>query len=576
MERKRRTSKARERQAIRQRRRGGVRPSQRVTSRVEKQVDGLNWRGMLHQLQLLLADGWWYIRHNPRIGAGAVLLISVALVVYLLSYLITGRIFPNVRAFGVSLAGMSVEEAADRLRIAWQNDTEILLIIDDETRITTTPNSLGLILDAEATAKRAHSVGLGALPFGAEIEPVVTLDYLTAQNYLLDIAEQVNRRPVNGIYQWENGQIIPIEGQAGQMLDTALTLERLTQNAAEIVSAGRFEVLMRPIPPEMRDPEPYLDQVIAITSQPLELRGYDPFTNQYVLWTVEPETVTSWLMAGPSSLILREETFLPYLTLLDESLNPEVQNQRYLAPDDTIEKLNQAFSTNDTTIDLRIFYRPTTYTVVQGDTASRIARKTGIPLYMIQDANTGIDLNLIFPGDVLSIPSPDNVLPEDPIPHKRIVVDLDRQYLVAFENGQPIFQWSISSGVEDAPTSPGIYQILSHRDVAYGSSNTLCDAAGLVCGQWEMSWFMGIYEVSPGLVNGFHGNVILPNGNLLGDGLVGNPYTFGCVMSNDEQARLLYEWAELGTMVEIISSEYPPRSDLGTIAQQIAAAQVGA
>lgn len=574
MERKRRTNKARERQATRRRRRGDLRPSERVTRRVETQTDGFDWRAVLRQIQLLLADGWWYLRNNPRIGAGAVLLVTVAVIVYFLSFLISGRIFPNVSAFDVSLGGVSVDDAAERLRIAWETDAQILLIVDDETRITVKPVDLGITLDAEATAKRAQAVGLGALPFGAEVEPVVTIDYLTAQSYLLDVADQVNLRATNGTYEWRNGQIVGVEGQAGRMLETSLTLERLTQNTASIVNDGQVEVLMRSIPPSMSDPEPYLEEVHTITSQPLELRGYDPFTNQFIIWTVNQETVANWLMAGPASLTLREETFFPYLDLLDESLNPEVANQRYLPPDETAEKISEAFAMNQTSVDLRIFYRPTTYTVVQGDTASRIARKTGIPLFMIEDANTGIDLNLIFPGDVLSIPSPDNVLPEDPVPHKRIVVDLDAQYLTAFENGQIVFQWSISSGVEDAPTSPGIYQVLSHREVAYGSSNTLCDSAGLVCGQWEMSWFMGIYQVSPGLVNGFHGNVVLPNGNLLGDGLVGNPYTFGCVMSNDEQARLLYEWAELGTMVEIISSEYPPRSDLGLLAAQLTS-QVG-
>ena len=566
MERKRRTNKARERQLSRQKRQDGVRPSERLTHRAEIKTEG--WREVLRQVRLALADSWWYLRNNPRIGAGAVLLITVAIVVYFLSYLVSGRIFPNVSAFDVDLGGVSVEEAAERLRVAWETETEIVLIVDNDTRFAVKPIDLGIVLDAEATAKRAQSIGLGALPFGATVEPVVSLDYLTAQNYLLDIADDINMRAVNGTYEWQDGQIVGVDGQVGRTLETSLTLEYMSQNTSEVVSDGQVEILIRPIQPEVSDPEPYLEEVRAITSQPLELRGYDPFTNQYVIWTVNQETVASWLMAGPASLTVREDMFLPYITLLDESLNPEVANQRYLAPDDTMEKIGAAFAANQTSVDLRIFYRPTTYTVVAGDTASRIARKTGLPLFMIEEANTGIDLNLIYPGDTLSVPSPDNVLPEDPIPNKRIIVNLDTQYLMAFENGQLVFEWYISSGVNDAPTSPGVYQILSHDPVAYGSSNTLCDSAGLVCGQWEMSWFMGIYQVSPGLVNGFHGNVILPNGNLLGDGFVGDPYTFGCVMSNDVEAQQLYDWAELGTMVEIISSEYPPRSDLGMLSLQ--------
>jgi hypothetical protein len=77
-----------------------------------------------------------------------------------------------------------------------------------------------------------------------------------------------------------------------------------------------------------------------------------------------------------------------------------------------------------------------------------------------------------------------------------------------------------------------------------------------------MSWFMGIYEVAPGLINGFHGMVRLPNGGILNEGAVGRPGTFGCVMSVDTDAQRLYEWAEVGTVVEIISDEFPPMSDL--------------
>ncbi|MBZ0275519.1 MAG: L,D-transpeptidase, partial [Anaerolineae bacterium] len=142
--------------------------------------------------------------------------------------------------------------------------------------------------------------------------------------------------------------------------------------------------------------------------------------------------------------------------------------------------------------------------------------------------------------------------------------DLRTQTLKAFDNGQLVYTWLISSGISDAPTSPGIYQILNHVDVSYGSSYTLCGSQG--CSQWEMEWFMGMYEVSPGLMNGFHGAVILPNGTYLGGGNVGSPYTFGCVMSNAQDGKTLYEWATDGTVVEIISDEFAPESALAQAA----------
>ena len=83
-----------------------------------------------------------------------------------------------------------------------------------------------------------------------------------------------------------------------------------------------------------------------------------------------------------------------------------------------------------------------------------------------------------------------------------------------------------------------------------------------------MAWFMGVYEVVPGLMNGFHGAVLLPNGGYLGGGGVYEPTTFGCIMSVDKWARQLYEWAEIGTMVEIISEEFAPESELAKYAKE--------
>jgi len=148
------------------------------------------------------------------------------------------------------------------------------------------------------------------------------------------------------------------------------------------------------------------------------------------------------------------------------------------------------------------------------------------------------------------------------VPSKRIIVNLDTAMLVAYENGQQKFAWKVSTGMDVAPTSPGIYQILDHNEKAIGSGVELCGSEG-ACGTWEMYWFMGIYEVTPGLINGFHGAVKLPNGNLLNNGNVGNPATYGCIMSYDDDAKALYDWAEEGVIVEIISRDFPPQSELG-------------
>lgn len=516
---------------------------------------------------LLLRDAWWYIRHNPYILRGAVLVVVMVAVLFLASYFLSGKIYPGISTLGVSLSGKSVDAATDALQRAWDEDVQISLMIGRERVHQVRPSTLGLSLDARATARAARGAGLSGIPFGKEVPPQVTLDYLVAQNYLLDLSVQVDIQPQNASYEWRAGEVTGVRGSEGRMLDVTLTLERLLRDTAGIVQSGRLDLLMNPLQADVTDPAPYLEQVRQLASRTLQLNGYDPFTNQQFTWQISPEIFVTWLEAGRISLMLRESTFLPYVDALNASLNETGTDVRYLAPDETMQHVNDAISSQDDTVTLRVRYRPTVYTVQRGDTGFAISRRTGIPFYLIREANSGINLDMLFPGDQLNIPTRDVTMPHDPVPHKRIVVNLNRQYLTAYENGQVVFEWPISSGVRDAPTSPGIYQILNHDPVAYGSSNTLCNAAGVQCGVWEMNWFMGIYEVQPGLVNGFHGGVLLPNGNYLGGGQVGVPYTFGCVMSRDEEARLLYEWAEVGTVVEIISTEFLPMSDLGQLIQ---------
>jgi hypothetical protein len=470
---------------------------------------------------------------------------------------------------GVDLGGMSEDQAENALIRAWRENVEIRLVVEGETLMTVRPDLLGIQLDAAATAKRAKGEKFGAFPFGSEIEPVVEVDYLTAQNYLLDLEEQVNILPYNAGYEWRDDELVGVYGESGRTLNVQLSIDKLQRETGAVLNDQRFELLTITQPPEMTDPSPYLDRVRQLTSDPIELVGYDPYRNQYYTWPIAKEIFAEWLVAGRAALTLREDVFLDYLDALNDTLNPPGQQDlRFLAPQETTNKMRDAIINGERRIDLRVRYHPTTYVVEPGDTAFRISRKTGIPYFDLVDANDGDPLDFLSPGQIVNVPSRDLTMPVDPISSKRIVVNLDTQYLMAFENGQTIFEWPISSGVNNAPTSPGIYQILGHDPVAYGSSSLLCDTAGLICGQWEMNWFMGIYSVREGLVNGFHGGVLLPNGNQLGEGAIGTPATFGCVMSPDVDAKALYDWAEDGTVVEIISSEYQPLSDLGLYAAQ--------
>jgi LysM repeat protein len=462
---------------------------------------------------------------------------------------------------GVHVGDLTVEEAQLAIAQAWQDEIKISVYVEGSEQVEVAPAELGLQIDVAKAAAEARNVGMSGIPFGYGIQPTFEFDYQTAQNYLLEMTGSINTLPFNAGYDLRGGQVVGVAGREGRELDVTATAEYLQDNLETIVTSRRFDLLTLPIAPDVLDPEPYLDSVKTLATQQFALIGYDPFTNTTVAWSTTPQEFVSWLEAGTTRLKVRESAFRGFVDALNKNIAQD-DDLRFINFDEALGQVEKAVSENSSTIYLRFNHKSEVYEVVSQDTGYRIARKKGIPFFKLQEANPGLDWEEpLYVGQVINLPPRDITLPLPPVPDKRIVVDLDNQVLVAFENDQEVFRWLISSGVYDAPTSPGIYQVLSHAEVAYGSSSTLCNDYG--CGQWKMSWFMGMYEVQPGLMNGFHGAVELPNGTYLGGGNVGDPYTFGCVMSRDDQAKLLYDWAEIGTVVEIVSSEYAPMSELG-------------
>ncbi len=559
-------NRARERQMVRERRKETLNVLT-GSGAIKEKLSSISFPSARRQagaqrFNLMARDALWYVTHTPQLLFG---LIAVAVLIFLIfigSHVFSGRIFPNIWALGVAVGDLTVDEAAAELTRLWDTNTRIKLV-DGERQWSATPAELGLILDAQKTAEAARTVGLAGIPMGYGVQPVVSVDYLTAQSFLLDLTQSTDIAPQNATYAWQADSLQGVPGTDGRMMDVPNTVEALLDNTVVMVENRRIDLVMETLPPDVSDPEDYLDEARAFVNVPLTLNGYDPFLDQTISWSTNQQVLTSWLEAGETGLTLRESAFAPFFEAQTSSLTPAPDGTiRYLDPKETKDKIRESIQTLSSTIDLRIRYREWTYTVERGDTAYRISRKTGIPFYLFTETNPGVNLDVLSPGDTLNLPSKDRALPLDPVGYKRIVVDLDNQSLAAFENGQVVFRWLISSGMSSAPTSPGIYQILNRDEVASGGSYTLCNADGLDCGQWEMYWFMGMYEVVPGLMNGFHGAVLLPNGAYLGGGNVGAPYTFGCVMSENSNAERLFQWAEVGTVVEIISSEYPPQSEL--------------
>ena len=507
---------------------------------------------------------WLFSSRSPV--AKVTTLVAVATLIFFFGgYVFSGRIFPNVFALGLPVGELTPADAQRTILDYWEDDLAIDVAVDGELVRVVTPAQLGLTIDAEVMASAAKAAGVAGLPFGININPMIEVSHGRAQSTLLDMTESIYVQQYEAGYKWSGGKLITVPGRRGRHLDITASLQYLKDEAVAIVNERRFELRTISLNPDVIDSSPFLDEAYVILGNGIRLRAYDPFTDQMLAFNIDEKLAAEWLTAGQNGLAVRVDAFHRFIE--NENI-PLVNGGRYIDKLLATQKLQEALNTNNSDIVLRLNYLPQEYTVVRSDTGYRIGRKSGIPFDLIRDANPTVEWGALVVGDSVQIPSRDVMTPEDPVPSKRIVVDLDEQWMVAFDNGQVWADWGISSGRETAPTYPGIFQILTHNESSFGGSYALCDEALTNCSQWEMFWFMGVYEVVPGLMNGFHGAVELPNGNYLGGGGTWEPTTFGCIMAVNSDARRLYEWAETGTMVEIISGEFAPESDLAKYAKE--------
>lgn len=124
-------------------------------------------------------------------------------------------------------------------------------------------------------------------------------------------------------------------------------------------------------------------------------------------------------------------------------------------------------------------------------------------------------------------------------PPKRIEVNLSTQRFYAWQGDRLIYQFPTSTGLPDKATKAGHFKVQSKIPRAYSSIWRL-----------HMPYWLGIYDVGP-IENGIHALPIRPDGSVMWAGLLGRRASYGCVVLGTAAARLVYDWAEIGTPVHI-------------------------
>ena len=122
---------------------------------------------------------------------------------------------------------------------------------------------------------------------------------------------------------------------------------------------------------------------------------------------------------------------------------------------------------------------------------------------------------------------------------KWIDINITTQRFRAMRGNTTVYTFLTSTGERGRDTQPGSYKILDKIPNAYSRFWKL----------W-MPYWMGIYWAGAS-ENGIHALPILSNGATLWSGFLGRKVSFGCVILDTASAKLMFNWAEIGTPVTI-------------------------
>ncbi len=481
--------------------------------------------------------------------AGLLVSLLAALGLALLWMYGSTQIMAGVETAGISLGGSSRRAASALLQQAWSEKVVVLQADDGSWSVLV--SDLGLVLDVEATIDVALNAGspsgrLHALWGDVEpqrVSPVVSVDRSAARRTLEGLSPQLAVAPIDADIRVAQGRAEAVTSVPGRALDVEATVERLAAHGARIAQDGRLALVLRSVPAAIVDLEALVERADAWLSNPLAIRAYDPIANESLWWTAAPEVWGDGIALHVDPVHPEELDWSLDLSAVRGYLDGRAQAlapARYVDVGGAVQAVESALSAGEWQVAIRVYHHPSQHVVQPGETLSSIARAYGFPYPWLQEANPGVEA--LSPNQVIQIPSPDVLLPLPVVMHKRIVVSISQQRMWAYEWEELVWAWTVSTGIDSSPTSPGVFQVQSHHPNAYAASWDL----------W-MPYFVGIYRPVPtaSFENGFHGFPTRDGQNLLWTGNLGYPVTYGCILLSTENAALLYEWAEAGVVVEV-------------------------
>jgi vancomycin resistance protein YoaR len=290
------------------------------------------------------------------LGIGlALLLVLTGLVPGIYSYVYDGRIFPGVSVGGVDLSGLSTQQAAVLLSQRLDYPTRGKIAFQEGTNLwTVSPSDLGLFLDAETTALAAFNLGRAGSPSarltgrwnawssGMDIAPIFVFDERIAQNYLLSLAQQIDRPIIEATLGVNGVEVVVNSGQVGRRLDIPAALASLDAQM-QTMTDGLVPLVVKETPPVILDATAQAELARQILAAPLVLQLPGAKEGDPGPWSFEQAALAQMLTIqrtqngqGENYQVgLSTEALRNFLQNIAPSLAQSPQNASFIFNDDT-------------------------------------------------------------------------------------------------------------------------------------------------------------------------------------------------------------------------------------------------
>lgn len=251
----------------------------------------------------------WFIRLPILLISGGILLILLlAIFVGLFQITFRSKIIPGVSAYGVSLTGMTAEQATAALEARFTYDQDAVFTFrDGEQFWQMTAGELGVVFDAQATAAEALAAGHSGNPVedlidqvltwlnGHSVAPIVRYEQRVAAERLSAIAAEINRTAQDATLVIDGLNIEATPGRSGRSVDVMATLNRLDSSILNLNAGGEIALIVNETPPVAWDAEAAARKARVAISAPVILVADDGYGGTMGPWSASVEQISRLL-----------------------------------------------------------------------------------------------------------------------------------------------------------------------------------------------------------------------------------------------------------------------------------------